>query len=538
MYQHNTRTLNNAVNQGCYDQHWISEIEPTKTYALYMKAAGYATAFYGKYLNQYSGQHVPPGWDEWLGLLGNSRYYNYKLSHNGNITSHGSDYATDYLTDVIKNHSTAWLDAHFESQAISRGAHGPHSTGTSTPALVVIHTPAPHRPGTPAPQYANLYADQKAPRSPSWNAGNDGKHEWLASNPKMDENTQEFSDHVWRRRLRSLRSVDDLIESVFQVVSKHGQLNRSFFIFSSDHGYHSGQWTVPSCKMLPYEETTRIPMYVRTPWHSSKAPDPSSLSSVSSTNDTLSSPSVPSAGRLVTSSTLSIDFAPTLLALAGYTETPSFMDGVSFASKLVPRQYRGRGTAVDAVDAVDAVERGQEQRRVEGAGALDAASSQEGGQEDAFVPRTDFLIEYWSIPGSPGQPADPSRFPTGTDVQKSRNGTDGWCVDNDVKRVDCPVITAVVDSINNTWACLRTLSTAEDSLFCRFFFGYIGRASGVHNFEEYYDMRIDPWQLNNTASTMASATKTRLVQRLKQLMTCGDGNCTAPVNRGAAENGA
>jgi hypothetical protein len=43
MYQHNTCTLNNAVIQGCSDQHWISKIEPTKTYAPYMKAAGYAT---------------------------------------------------------------------------------------------------------------------------------------------------------------------------------------------------------------------------------------------------------------------------------------------------------------------------------------------------------------------------------------------------------------------------------------------------------------------------------------------------------------
>jgi hypothetical protein len=50
----------------------------------------------------------------------------------------------------------------------------------------------------------------------------------------------------------------------------------------------------------------------------------------------------------------------------------------------------------------------------------------------------------------------------------------------------------VVDSINNTYACLRTFSTEEDALFCHFFFGYDGRASGVPNFEGYYDMRADP----------------------------------------------
>jgi arylsulfatase A-like enzyme len=161
--------------------------------------------------------------------LGNSHYYNYKLCHNGNIIQHHDDYAKDYLTDVIKNHSTAWLDAHFSQS--SGGAH--------EPALVVLHTPAPHRPAEPAPQYANLYSDLKAPRSPSWNTGNKGKHQFLSSNPKMNNDTQDYSDHLWRRRLRSLRSVDDLIDSLYQVVSKHGQLNRSFFIFSSDHGYHT-----------------------------------------------------------------------------------------------------------------------------------------------------------------------------------------------------------------------------------------------------------------------------------------------------------
>jgi arylsulfatase A-like enzyme len=89
--------------------------------------------------------------------------------------------------------------------------------------------------------------------------------------------------------------------------------------------------------MLPYEETTRIPVFVRTPWPASK---------------------------ISTASILNIDFAPTLLALVGYAETPSFMDGVSFVSELMPKQRVG-ATVGDT-------------------GVLKAASH-----------RTDFLIEYW-----------------------------------------------------------------------------------------------------------------------------------------------
>ena len=46
---------------------------------------------------------VPPGYDRWIGLVGNSRYYNYTLSVNGRPEAHGSNYTEDYLTDLLVN---------------------------------------------------------------------------------------------------------------------------------------------------------------------------------------------------------------------------------------------------------------------------------------------------------------------------------------------------------------------------------------------------------------------------------------------------
>ena len=87
--------------------------------------AGYRTMYAGKYLNQYGEgagggvQHVPPGWDWWLGLVGNSRYYNYTLSVNGKAKSHGDNYVRDYLTDVIRRHAVSFLDSVYKVQIFS-----------------------------------------------------------------------------------------------------------------------------------------------------------------------------------------------------------------------------------------------------------------------------------------------------------------------------------------------------------------------------------------------------------------------------------
>lgn len=43
---------------------------------------------------------MPAGWDQWAGLIGNSKYYNYSLSINGTKKEYGAD-PTEYLTDVI-----------------------------------------------------------------------------------------------------------------------------------------------------------------------------------------------------------------------------------------------------------------------------------------------------------------------------------------------------------------------------------------------------------------------------------------------------
>ena len=93
-YMHNTKVYGNDCGGVAF-----LEGPERQSVAVYAKQLGYATFYAGKYLNTYGSpkvgglKRVPPGWDQWLGLEGNSKYYGYRLSNNGVIESHGHNYA-------------------------------------------------------------------------------------------------------------------------------------------------------------------------------------------------------------------------------------------------------------------------------------------------------------------------------------------------------------------------------------------------------------------------------------------------------------
>ena len=68
------------------------------------------TAFYIHRYGSDGDLTPPPGWTSWAGLVGNSRYYNYTLSINGEKEVHGDVYENDYLTDVIGKKADIFIE--------------------------------------------------------------------------------------------------------------------------------------------------------------------------------------------------------------------------------------------------------------------------------------------------------------------------------------------------------------------------------------------------------------------------------------------
>ena len=178
------------------------------------------------------------------------RYYDYTLSINGKAERHGFNYEDDYLTDVIGRKAEDFLDI-YERLRDEKGQ------GEINPFLMVLATPAPHDPFTPAPQYANAFPDQIAPRTPAFNYvdGIDEQKHWFMRTPPTPLRPEllEKVDEVFRNRWRTLLSVDDMIDNVMSRLDQLGVLDDTFVLLTSDHGYHLGTFALTIDKRMPYE---------------------------------------------------------------------------------------------------------------------------------------------------------------------------------------------------------------------------------------------------------------------------------------------
>lgn len=296
-FPHNTGVFRNTGAGGGYLV-FRNRGEDQDTFATSFKAAGYRTAFYGKYLNGYTPRnqnHTPaPGWDEWV--VGGAQPYggfNYTLNENGRLVDYG-DAEDDYVTDVLADKALSFIGAAAEAKQ---------------PFIVEIAPYAPHAPYTPAPRHAGRFQDVKAPRAPNFNVpANATTPAWLRTHPPLSQAQIDQIDADYRERVQAVQAVDDLMARLRKTLTDEGLLDSTYVVFSSDNGYHMGAHRQVPGKMTAFDSDVRVPLVIAGP--------------------------LLKAGVVVDDIAENIDLRPTFERLAGIDTAGDTVDGVSLVDLL------------------------------------------------------------------------------------------------------------------------------------------------------------------------------------------------------------
>lgn len=296
-YPQNTGVLRNKPPHGGFESFHAGGHEP-RTVAVALQRAGYRTGFVGKYFNQFPRTagpgYIPPGWDYWVSPKGGNhihRFHGYELNENGTVVAYGHDPA-DYATDVYHRKARAFVE-----DAVER----------RRPFALFLWLTSPHTPEIPAPRHASRFPSATLPRTvalPEWYVGD--KPPFLRF-PPPGAAALRAADESYRQRLRMLASVDQGLGELRARLAELGQLWNTYFVFSSDNGWHHAYHNLVPWKGTAYEEDIRVPLVV-------------------------TGPGVP-AGRRIDRLVSNADLAPTFAAWTG-AEPPPEADGRSLVPLL------------------------------------------------------------------------------------------------------------------------------------------------------------------------------------------------------------
>eukprot|EP01084_Bolivina_argentea_P159750 278235_1 len=125
----------------------------------------------------------------------------------------------------------------------------------------------PHIPYTVPPWAISLITDGwisklKAPVGDNYNYQVTQQQPWLENQPKILNYTMNWMDKIYQDRIASTLQVDIYIKEVIELLTKYDQLNNTYIIYSSDHGYHLGQFRIPCEKEQIFDTDIRVPYFI------------------------------------------------------------------------------------------------------------------------------------------------------------------------------------------------------------------------------------------------------------------------------------
>lgn len=278
------------------------------TYPQLLKQAGYRTAVVGKW-------HLtaePQGFDYSCVLPGQGVYHDPVFFENGKKTA-----IPGYVTDIITEKSLAWLKAAPRDQ----------------PFCLLYQHKGPHRPFTPPARHQKMFDGIDLPHPRTYNdnyatrriaqQAEDMRFDIslapdysdlprnLTAAQKREWIYQRFVKDHWR----TTYAIDEGIGQVLNYLDRESLAEDTVVIYTSDNGFYLGErgWYD---KRFMYEPSLRVPLMIRYPRLGLR-------------------------GRVENRMALNIDFAPTILELAG-VPVPSAMQGASLKPLLEQRRVEWR----------------------------------------------------------------------------------------------------------------------------------------------------------------------------------------------------
>lgn len=269
-YNHNNGVANNST----------SFPENNVTYASLLRAAGYKTAYVGKWhMGAQKGRR--PGFDYSASFVGQGKYVDCPFEINGKATPTSGwvdDVSTDFAIEFMKQHR-------------------------SEPFSLAVGFKACHQPFEPPERAKNRFVGAEARPVPNLTGkaiyrlpSEGGK----AARAPTDVDPAKSKVNVGY--FQSISAADDCLGRLLDALDELGLADNTVVIFTSDNGYYLGEHELLDKRSL-YEESLRIPLLIRYPKRFGK-------------------------GKVLDEMALNIDIAPMLLDLAGVT-IPSEMQGRS-----------------------------------------------------------------------------------------------------------------------------------------------------------------------------------------------------------------
>jgi N-acetylglucosamine-6-sulfatase len=246
-YAHNTALWNNDNSEWHGGAKYFREggLEE-ETLATILQEGGYETWYGGKYLNGYgvSGEpadHVPTGWDHWQAYAAGGI----------NVDGRTIPYRGHY-TDCLSDRAGAFVE----------------ERAGDKPFFMHVAALDTHEPLIAPARHVEAYPDARVPRPPSFGEEDvSDKPRWvregrLAGRPVSAGAAARY-DETHAARMRSALTLEDLSRDLTDALSRAGELDETYIVFTSDNGFYQGLHGTRASKSTPYTEAHEVPFVVR-----------------------------------------------------------------------------------------------------------------------------------------------------------------------------------------------------------------------------------------------------------------------------------